>query len=86
MDTPVIKEEVKVFSQSAFHRYMTGPQSGQASTYRSSFNPNRKSSGILSLFKLESLEKALSEPAPKELKSLTVSAPTSVLPGLKAAT
>lgn len=92
MDTPVIKEEFRVLSQSAFHRYMTGPSTGQASSYRSSINPIRKSSGILSYFKLDTLEKALMETPAKELKSLPdasspqSAAPTSVLPGLKAAT
>ncbi len=85
MDTPEIKEEVKVMSQSSFHRYMTGPVS-QAPAYKSSFDPNRRSAGILSLFKLENLEKVLAEPKAKEAQSLPASSSPSVLVGLKAAT
>jgi hypothetical protein len=67
MDTPEFKAEIRVFSHSALHQFITGPNP-VAERPKSTFNPYRKRPGFLSFLGLESISHLLDEATHEEKK------------------
>lgn len=67
MEAPEIVPQVRVFSRSALHQYITS-DSKRPSPQKSSLNPYRKRQGLLSFLGLEAVTDAIAEVEREERK------------------
>ena len=72
MEVPEIVPQVKVFSRSALHQYITG-SGNKPAPQKSNLNPYRKRQGLLSFLGLEAVSDAIAEVEREENKYLSLS-------------
>lgn len=72
MEAPEIVPQVKVFSRSALHRYITSNEKKPA-PQKSNLNPYRKRQGLLSFLGLEAVTDAIAEVEREENEYLSIS-------------